>query len=80
MRRARARICSPNPLRVAAQAQYFSGGVLSDAPTVWQVTTSSTTYTPPNWSDFTFGVSTPYWLNDFGPGTAGFGPRAARWG
>jgi len=53
------------PVTVAAQAQYFSGGALADAPTVWQVTTSSTTYTPPNWSDFTFGVSTPYWLNDF---------------
>ncbi|HTD49995.1 MAG TPA: alpha-2-macroglobulin family protein, partial [Acidimicrobiia bacterium] len=60
------------PITVAALAQYFSGGVLADAPTVWQVTTSSTTYTPPNWSDFTFGVSTPYWLNDLNAG--GFGP------
>jgi len=55
------------PVTVAAVAQYFSGGVLADAPTVWQVTTSSTTYSPPNWSQFTFGVSTPYWLGDFGP-------------
>ena len=52
------------PVTVAALAQYFAGGVLADAPTVWQVTTSSTTYSPPNWSQFTFGVSTPYWLSD----------------
>jgi hypothetical protein len=67
------------PVTIAALAQYFSGGALADAPTVWQVTTSSTTYTPPNWSDFTFGVSTPYWLNDFGPdfGPQGIGGPAA---
>ena len=56
------------PVTVAAVGQYFSGGVLANAPTVWQVTTSQATYTPPNWSDFTFGVSQPYWMtNDFGP-------------
>ena len=56
------------PVTVAALAQYFSGGVLADAPTAWQVTTSQTTYTPPNWSQFTFGVSQPYWFdNNFGP-------------
>ena len=54
------------PVTVAALAQYFSGGVLANAPTVWQVTTASTTYTPPNWSQFTFGVSRPYWLDAFG--------------
>ncbi len=60
------------PVTVAALARYFSGGVLAGAPTVWQVTTSSTTYTPPNWSQFTFGESRPYWLDDFAGGR--FGP------
>ena len=67
------------PVTVAALAQYFSGGVLANAPTVWQVTTSSTTYSPPNWSQFTFGESRPYWLNDFGSGpfgAVGFGGPA----
>ena len=53
------------PVTVAALARYFSGGVLAGAPTVWQVTTASTTYTPPNWSQFTFGESRPYWLDAF---------------
>ena len=66
-----------SPVTVAALAQYFSGGVLADAPTVWRVTTSSTTYSPPNWSQYTFGVSTPYWLDYGGPAVfngGSFGP------
>ena len=35
------------------------------------MTTSTGTYSPPNWSQFTFGVQQPYWLSDGGPG--GFG-------
>jgi alpha-2-macroglobulin len=61
------------PVTVAAAAQYFSGGVLADAPTTWQVTTSTGTYSPPNWSQFSFGVQQPYWMSEFGPG--GFGLR-----
>ncbi len=66
------------PVTVAALAQYFSGGVLADAPTTWQVTTSSSTYTPPNWSQFTFGESRPYWLDSYdsrGFGVSQFGPQ-----
>jgi uncharacterized protein YfaS (alpha-2-macroglobulin family) len=59
------------PVTVAALAHYFSGGVLANAPAVWQVTTASTTYTPPNWSQFSFGESRPYWLDDFGGGRNG---------
>jgi hypothetical protein len=60
------------PVTVAALARYFSGGVLANAPASWQVTTSSTTYSPPNWSQFTFGESRPYWLDSF---NRGFGPQ-----
>ena len=61
------------PLTVAALAQYFSGGVLADAPTTWQVTTSTATYSPPNWSQFSFGEQRPYWMDDLGSG-----PTSAR--
>ena len=53
------------PVTVAALAQYFSGGTLPDARVTWQVTTRSTTYSPPNWSQFTFGEWQPYWIEDF---------------
>lgn len=50
------------PLTLAAAAKYFSGGILSSAPVVWQVTSSRGTYSPPNWDAFTFGEARPYWL------------------
>lgn len=52
------------PVTLAARAQYFSGGVLPNSPVTWQVTYSQATYTPPNWSDFSFGVVQPYWIDD----------------
>ncbi len=52
------------PVTVAALSQYFSGGALANAPVVWQVTTSTGTYAPPNWPQFSFGESTPYWMQD----------------
>jgi uncharacterized protein YfaS (alpha-2-macroglobulin family) len=52
------------PVTLAATGQYFSGGVLANSPVVWQVTYSQATYTPPNWSDFGFGVVQPYWFDD----------------
>lgn len=50
------------PVLVEASGRYFAGGVLPDAPITWQVTTSATTYSPPNWPAFTFGVAPPPWL------------------
>ncbi|MFP5578586.1 MAG: alpha-2-macroglobulin family protein [Acidimicrobiia bacterium] len=50
------------PVRVEAAGRYFAGGVLPDAAITWQVTTSATTYSPPNWPAFTFGVAPPPWL------------------
>ena len=61
------------PLTVAAVGQYFSGGVLPNAPVVWQVTSSTATYSPPNWSQFAFGVTRPYWMDDRGLGQLGSG-------
>ena len=46
---------------VAVEAAYFAGGPLPNAETTWYVTSTPTNYSPPNWSDFTFGFWTPWW-------------------
>ncbi len=48
-------------LTVAADATYYAGGPLSDAPVDWQVRTAAATYAPPGWNSFTFGIWTPWW-------------------
>lgn len=68
------------PVTVAARAQYFSGGVLARSPVTWQVTYTQATYTPPNWSDFAFGVVRPYWIEDTARGFAVDGPVARNGG
>ena len=52
------------PAVVAVDARYFSGGPLPSAEVGWTVTTAPTSYSPPNWSDFTFGVWWPWWNFD----------------
>ncbi|MDQ3009101.1 MAG: Ig-like domain-containing protein, partial [Acidobacteriota bacterium] len=44
-----------------ASANYYAGGVLSNAETNWQVTATPANYTPPNRGDFIFGTWTPWW-------------------
>ncbi len=57
------------PATAAVDANYFSGGPLPNAEVFWSVTTRQATYSPPNWSEFTFGVWTPWWHSDaFGGG------------
>ncbi|MBI4748417.1 MAG: hypothetical protein HY774_07990 [Acidobacteria bacterium] len=58
----------PAPLQMAgssaelvAQATYFSGNGLSEAEVRWTIATSETSYTPPNWDQFTFGKWHPWW-------------------
>ena len=46
---------------LSVEAKYYAGGGLANADTIWNVTTSPGTYTPPNWSDFTFGTWQPWW-------------------
>ena len=50
-------------LNVRADATYYAGGAVSGAPVAWQVQTSTTTYTPPGWGAYTFGVWTPWWYD-----------------
>ena len=62
---------------IAVGANYYAGGPLPNAEVNWQVTSSPSNYTPPNWSDFTFGIWKPWWYyepvyieeayNPFGP-------------
>ncbi|HEX5885815.1 MAG TPA: alpha-2-macroglobulin family protein, partial [Pyrinomonadaceae bacterium] len=46
---------------VSVAANYFAGGGLADAEVKWEVTSYATNFTPPNRSDYTFGVWTPWW-------------------
>ena len=60
---------------LAVQASYYAGGALPNADVTWNVTTSPSSYSPPNWPDYTFGEWTPWWeemRSDFGPYRPGF--------
>ncbi len=46
---------------VSVEAKYFAGGGLANAETNWTVTSTPTSYTPPNRGDFTFGTWVPWW-------------------
>ena len=47
---------------VAAAANYYAGGPLSNAEVTWQVSSTPSNYSPPNWPDFHFGTWTPWWF------------------
>ncbi len=46
---------------VTLSAKYYSGGPLPGAPVNWYVSASSTSFTPPNREDYTFGTWVPWW-------------------
>lgn len=48
-------------LQITALAKYYAGGFLPDAATKWTVTATPTSFSPPNWDEFTFGVWKPWW-------------------
>jgi len=50
-------------LTVDAQADYFAGGALGGSPVEWSVSASPTSYAPPNWPDYTFGIWVPWWFS-----------------
>lgn len=45
----------------AVKAQYFAGDPLPNAEVSWTVSSSPSSYQPPNWQGFTFGRWTPWW-------------------
>ncbi|HSJ92227.1 MAG TPA: alpha-2-macroglobulin family protein, partial [Ilumatobacter sp.] len=67
-----------DPATVAVDAEYFAGGPLPDADVNWLVTTRESSYSPPNWDDFTFGIWQPWWW--FGDVVAGRGGISAESG
>ena len=61
------------PVTVRANAAYYAGGPLPASPVTWTVSTTPTTYAPPGWSEFTFGIWTPWWIEDVGARGMGYG-------
>jgi alpha-2-macroglobulin len=57
-----ATVVSTKPATVAADASYFAGGPLGAAPVSWQVTTTSASFAPVGWDQYTFGEWTPWWI------------------
>ena len=49
------------PAVVAVDAAYYAGGPLPNADVDWTVTSSTTSYAPPGWDDYTFGIWQPWW-------------------
>jgi alpha-2-macroglobulin len=46
---------------VAVEASYYAGGPLPNAEVYWVVSSTPSSYSPPNWPEFTFGRWTPWW-------------------
>jgi alpha-2-macroglobulin len=59
---------------VAVKASYYAGGALPNADVTWQVTSTPSSYSPPNWPDFSFGEWVPWWSMDMAPAAKPFGP------
>ena len=57
---------STRPATLAATGTYYAGGPLANAPTDWSVSTTPTTYSPPGWDEFTFGIWIPWWYETMG--------------
>jgi uncharacterized protein YfaS (alpha-2-macroglobulin family) len=51
---------------VAVEASYYAGGPLPNAEVTWQVSSTPSDYSPPNWPGFVFGHWTPWWYA-YGP-------------
>jgi uncharacterized protein YfaS (alpha-2-macroglobulin family) len=46
---------------IAVDAKYYAGDPLPNAEVRWTVNSSPGQYSPPNWSEFTFGFWEPWW-------------------
>jgi uncharacterized protein YfaS (alpha-2-macroglobulin family) len=50
---------------VSVEAKYYAGGGLANADVEWLVSAEPVNYTPPNRSDFFFGIWKPWWLDGY---------------
>ncbi len=48
---------------INAQADYFAGGAIASSPVGWNVSGNVTSYSPPNWPEYSFGIWVPWWLS-----------------
>lgn len=55
---------------LSVEAKYYAGGGLANADVKWIVSAKPTNYTPPNRSDFFFGIWKPWWWRDYRPFTS----------
>lgn len=69
-------IVAGDTLEVLAEASYFSGGALPDAPIRWEVRSRPATYNPPGWSDYSFSTRVIDWWF-FDGGRSGFDSGAS---
>ena len=49
---------------ISVAAKYFAGGGLQDAQVKWTVSSTQTSFTPPNRGDYTFGRWVPWWTGE----------------
>lgn len=54
--------------QLLTEADYFATGPLAGAEVNWQVTARAGSYSPPGWSEFTFGIWQPWWFGGDGFG------------
>ncbi|NLF49761.1 MAG: hypothetical protein GX577_01365, partial [Leptolinea sp.] len=47
---------------VSVEANYYAGGPLPNADVTWEVSKTTSNYSPPNWPDFIFGSWSPWWI------------------
>lgn len=52
----------------SVEAKYYAGGGLPNADVMWNVTTTSSSFRPPNQEDYTFGSWTPWWVSNSNSG------------
>ena len=50
---------------VAVKAAYYAGGGLASADVTWSVTSSPTSFTPPNRDGYVFGTLEPWWTHRY---------------
>ncbi len=55
---------STRPATLAATGTYYAGGPLANADADWSVSTTPTSYSPPGWDEFTFGIWIPWWYSN----------------
>lgn len=51
---------------LTAKTHYFAGGSLPDAPITWLIRATPQNYSPPSWSDYSFGDATEdWWMHEY---------------